>query len=109
MAETDIGDVTDDLVVVEDEMGNPDWQLPVAIAVPVGGCGLCALLFAVCLLWSRKTKKSTAPPADAPASKNTASGPYASFSMATATTMATPTYSGPPQSMDYSSAMANLS
>jgi hypothetical protein len=110
MAETDIVDFTDDLVGVEDEMDDPDWLLPVAIAVPVGGCALCALLFAICLLLSRKTKKSTAPPtADAPANISAASGTYASFSVATATNMAAQTYSGPPQSMEYSSALADLS
>jgi hypothetical protein len=113
MAETDIIDFTDDLVGVEDEMDDPDWLLPVVIAVPVGGCALCALLFAICLLLSRKTKKSTAPPTapptDAPANISAASGTYASFSVATATTMAAQTYSGPPQSMEYSSALADLS
>jgi len=69
---------SDEFVV---KTGDPDWLLPVAVAVPIAVCGVGALLLAVCLFVSRKAKKrvpplaSNVPPANANANPNYASYP----------------------------------
>ena len=94
-SETEIVDEFAEEFVVE--TGDPDWLLPVAIAVPIGGCGLCALVLALCLFLTRKTKKPAQHAAVAPTSNVAAGGTYASFPV-TATAEQT-IYSAPPQKM----------
>jgi hypothetical protein len=68
---------SDEFVV---KTGDPDWLLPVAVAVPIAVCGVGALLLAVCLFVSRKAKKRVPPVASNVAPANANANPnYASY------------------------------